>query len=93
MKGQLNATHWERHAYVYVRQSTAAQMLEHKESTKRQYALAQRAQALGWSRASIEVIDEDQGKSGASAEKRSGFSGLTVSLRRWSRDGREPFWP
>jgi hypothetical protein len=41
---------------VYVRQSTAAQVFEHGESTERQYALAGRAAALGWSEPAIEVI-------------------------------------
>ena len=76
MKRQLGHAHWERTAYVYVRQSTAAQILEHTESTKRQYGLVERAKALGWSPSRISVIDEDQGKSGASAQGRDGFARL-----------------
>jgi len=50
--------HLQRHAIVYVRQSTQQQVLEHRESTARQYALTDRAFALGWPRSAIEVIDE-----------------------------------
>lgn len=80
MRGKLDATQLERSAYVYVRQSTAAQVMEHTESTKRQYGLVQRAQGLGWSRAAICVVDEDQGKSGARAEGRNGFSRLVDAV-------------
>lgn len=71
-------------AIVYVRQSTQHQVLEHRESAARQYALADRAVALGWPRAAVEVIDEDQGQSGSSAEGRTGFQRLLseVSLDR-----------
>lgn len=68
--------HLQRRAIVYVRQSTQRQVLEHRESTARQYALADRAVALGWPTAAVEVIDEDQGRSGSSAEGRSGFQRL-----------------
>jgi DNA invertase Pin-like site-specific DNA recombinase len=82
MKRSLDHTHRDRTAYVYVRQSTAAQILEHTESTKRQYGLVDRAQALGWSPSAIEVIDEDQGKSGASAKGRDGFCRLVDAVVR-----------
>ncbi|GMV44599.1 MAG: hypothetical protein AMXMBFR64_63150 [Myxococcales bacterium] len=58
---------------MYVRQSTAAQVQEHVESTQRQYALVERAVALGWEREQVEVVDEDQGRSGKTTEGRSGF--------------------
>ena len=80
MRTSLGHAHWERTAYVYVRQSTAAQILEHTESTKRQYGLVERAQALGWSRGMIEVVDEDQGKSGASSRGRHGFGRLVEAV-------------
>lgn len=76
MTGKIRAVHLERRAYVYVRQSTSAQVHEHVESTQRQYALAERAVRLGWSSAAVEIVDEDQGKSGASAEGRDGFARL-----------------
>jgi DNA invertase Pin-like site-specific DNA recombinase len=82
MKRNLDHTHRDRTAYVYVRQSTAAQILEHTESTKRQYGLVERAHALGWSPSAIEVIDEDQGKSGASGRERDGFARLVDAVVR-----------
>lgn len=80
MRTKLMATHLERRAYVYVRQSTAMQVHEHVESKQRQYALAERAATLGWSRGAIEIVDEDQGKSGASSEGRSGFARLAEAV-------------
>ena len=74
MMQKVNASHLERRAYVYVRQSTTAQVFHNTESTQRQYALAERAVALGWSRNSVEVVDEDLGRSGATADGRTGFS-------------------
>lgn len=74
MTAKLNRTHFERRAFVYVRQSTAMQVHDNLESKQRQYALVERAATLGWSRGSIEVIDEDQGKSGATSEGRTGFA-------------------
>src|SRR5882672_3367904 len=74
MTAKLNQAHFERRAFVYVRQSTAMQVHEHVESRQRQYALVERAATLGWSRGSIEVVDEDQGKSGATSEGRTGFA-------------------
>ena len=56
--------HLQRLAIVYVRQSTQQQVLEHCESTARQYALTDRAIALGWPSVAVEIIDEDQGRSG-----------------------------
>ena len=70
----------KRLAIVYVRQSTQQQVLEHRESTERQYALADRAVALGWPTAAVEVIDEDQGRSGSSAEGRHGFQRLLAEV-------------
>lgn len=61
---KLRPWHLERRAVVYVRQSMPQQVLEHRESTERQYALADRAIALGWTPDQIEIIDEDQGVSG-----------------------------
>ncbi len=80
MTGRIHAQHLERRAYVYVRQSTAKQVFENTESTARQYALAERARALGWSNDAIEIIDEDLGRSGSTTENRSGFSCLTQAI-------------
>jgi len=82
MTGKIQARHLERRAYVYVRQSTAKQVFENTESTVRQYALAERALALGWAREAIEIIDADLGHSGKSAQDRSGFRDLTQAVAR-----------
>lgn len=80
MKTKLTPTHLERRAYVYVRQSTAMQVHEHVESKQRQYALVERAASLGWGRGDIVVVDEDQGKSGATSEGRTGFARLADAV-------------
>jgi DNA invertase Pin-like site-specific DNA recombinase len=77
---KITDEHLQRHAIVYVRQSTQHQVLEHRESTARQYALTDRAVVLGWPQAAVEVIDEDQARSGSSAEGRSGFQRLMTEV-------------
>jgi DNA invertase Pin-like site-specific DNA recombinase len=72
--------HLQRLAYLYVRQSTLQQVLEHTESTVRQYALRERALALGWPPERIHVIDQDLGHSGASAADRLGFQHLVADV-------------
>lgn len=81
---KVTASHLKRDAYLYVRQSTVRQVFENTESTKRQYALRQRAVALGWPTERVHVIDSDLGQSGASAADREGFQELVaeVSLGR-----------
>jgi DNA invertase Pin-like site-specific DNA recombinase len=59
---KVTADHLSRDAYLYVRQSTLRQVVENTESTKRQYALRQRAVALGWAVEGVVVIDSDQGQ-------------------------------
>ena len=63
-----------------MRQSTPQQVAEHQESTARQYALVGRAFDLGWPRECVQVIDEDLGKSGQSAEGRPGFQRLLAEV-------------
>jgi DNA invertase Pin-like site-specific DNA recombinase len=77
---KLRPWHLDRVALVYVRQSTPQQVLEHKESTARQYALADRAVALGWPRERVVTIDDDLGKSGRSIEGRPGFQRLLAEV-------------
>src|SRR5438093_8849835 len=77
---KIRPQHHARKALVYVRQSTLAQVRLHTASTARQYDLVARALALGWAREQIEVIDQDQGRSGASAERRDGFQGLVAQV-------------
>lgn len=72
--------HLKRSAYLYIRQSTLRQVFENTESTERQYALRQRAVALGWPQEQIVVIDSDQGQSGASAAGRDGFQQLVADV-------------
>lgn len=69
--------HRERQAYVYVRQSTPDQLLHNHESRRRQYALADRARALGWS--DVVVVDDDLGRSGGGVE-RPGFERLLAAI-------------
>ena len=77
---KLRPWHLDRVAVVYVRQSTPQQVHDHKESTARQYALADRAVALGWSRDRVNTIDDDLGKSGQSIEGRVGFQRLLAEV-------------
>jgi DNA invertase Pin-like site-specific DNA recombinase len=72
--------HLDRKAIVYIRQSSPQQVAEHKESTARQYALADLAVALGWPRERVEVVDADQGRSGQTAVGRFGFQYLLAEL-------------
>jgi len=77
---KITPRHLRRTAYLYVRQSSMRQVFENTESTKRQYALRQRAVALGWAHDQIVVIDSDQGQSGASAVEREGFQHLVAEV-------------
>src|ERR1017187_8359398 len=77
---KVTASHLARKAYLYVRQSTLRQVLENRESTKRQYARRERATALGWSSDQVIVIDSDLGQSGASAADREGFQMLVSEV-------------
>jgi DNA invertase Pin-like site-specific DNA recombinase len=77
---KLRAWHRERLAVVYVRQSTAQQVLAHQESTRLQYGLVARAEALGWPTERVLVIDDDLGKSGTSATRRAGFQRLVSEI-------------
>ena len=77
---KVTARHLSRQAMLYVRQSTLHQVLENTESTARQYALRERAIALGWEASRIVVIDSDLGQSGASAVDREGFQRLVAEV-------------
>ena len=77
---KVTALHLKRDAYLYVRQSTLRQVFENTESTERQYALRQRAVALGWPAERVIVIDSDLGLSGASAVGREGFQRLVAEV-------------
>lgn len=77
---KIRSWHLQRQAIVYVRQSTPQQVLEHTESTERQYALVERAVALGWPRSAVEIIDEDLGRSASCVEGRLGFQRLLAEV-------------
>jgi DNA invertase Pin-like site-specific DNA recombinase len=78
--GKVTGSHLAKTAYLYVRQSTLRQVLEHTESAQRQYALRQRAIQLGWPTERVVVIDTDQGQSGTSAADREGFQRLVAEV-------------
>ena len=77
---KITVSHLQRRAFLYIRQSSPRQVLENKESTERQYALQQRAVALGWPPEQITVVDNDQGQSGQSAADREGFQKLVTEV-------------
>ena len=77
---KIRPDHLERRAFIYVRQSTLFQVREHTASTARQYDLVQRARDLGWAPTQITVIDQDQGRSGASSTGRTGFQALIADV-------------
>jgi len=79
-RAKITASHLARQAIVYLRQSSPAQVEHNRESTQRQYALANRARELGWSDEQIVVIDEDLGLSGAGSVARAGFARLTTEV-------------
>lgn len=77
---KIQGHHRDRLAVVYVRQSTLQQLTRHQESTRLQYGLVERALQLGRPRTQVVVIDEDLGKSGATAEGRAGFQRLVAEV-------------
>jgi DNA invertase Pin-like site-specific DNA recombinase len=79
-RSKLTASHLRRTAFVYVRQSSQAQLERNVESTERQYALMQRAIELGFAREQVVVIDEDLGISGSGLSDRSGFARLAAEV-------------
>jgi hypothetical protein len=86
---KIHPEHLDRAAVVYVRQSTRHQVLEHTESTRLHYALAERAVALGWARSQITVIDDDLGMSAATADSGRALPG---SSRRSRWDVQASAW-
>jgi DNA invertase Pin-like site-specific DNA recombinase len=77
---KVRPEHLRRDAFLYVRQSTLRQVFENTESGQRQYALRERAVALGWPLERIHTIDSDLGISGAHAENRDGFQHLVSEV-------------
>ena len=96
---KITAEQLERSAIVYVRQSTAFQVVNNIESGRRQYGLIERAHQLGWT--DVQVIDDDLGRSGggivrpgfekllaAICERRVGAV-LSIEASRLARNGRD----
>jgi hypothetical protein len=90
---KITPEHLARGAFIYVRQSTADQLLHNHESRRRQYGLADRARQLGWQE--IVVIDDDLGRSGSGVSR----PGLNACWRRFVRGAparcsrsRRPAW-
>src|SRR6201998_2233090 len=77
---KITAEHLRRCAIVYVRQSSTTQVEHNRESTARQYDLAERAARLGWRRDQVKVIDEDLGISGSGLSERTGFARMTAEV-------------
>lgn len=80
MTSKVTPRHLERLAMVYVRQSSPQQVQRHQESTRLQYGLVERAVSLGWPRERVVIIDDDMGRSGATAEGRPGFQRLMAEV-------------
>jgi DNA invertase Pin-like site-specific DNA recombinase len=77
---KITSDHLRRRAVVYVRQSSTTQVEHNRESTARQYQLAERAATLGWTRDQVIVIDEDLGVSGSGLAERTGFARMTAEV-------------
>jgi DNA invertase Pin-like site-specific DNA recombinase len=77
---KITSDHLRRRAVVYVRQSSTTQVEHNRESTARQYQLAERAVALGWTREQVKVFDEDLGVSGSGLAERAGFARMTAEV-------------
>src|SRR5260370_4765485 len=80
LSAKVFSRHLDRLAVVYVRQSSARQVLENRESTQLQYRLQDRAVALGWAETQVLVIDEDLGQSGQSIAGRPGVQRLLAEV-------------
>ena len=76
MHSKITSDHLGRGAVVYIRQSNPSQIVEHTESGRRQYALAETARTMGF--ASITVIDDDLGRSGSGLVERPGFQKMAA---------------
>jgi len=77
---KVQLSHTQRTAFVYIRQSSPAQVEYNRESTARQYALVDKACHLGWAKEQVIVIDEDLGLTGSGWAKRSGFARMTAEV-------------
>jgi DNA invertase Pin-like site-specific DNA recombinase len=77
---KIQPEHRARRAFVYARQSTPAQVVQHRTSTERQLDLATRARELGWPESNIEIVADDLGRSGRYTEGREGFQRMAAEM-------------
>ena len=77
---KITAAHLRRRAFVYVRQSSSAQVERNRESTERQYRLVERAVEMGWHHDQVHLVDEDLGITGSGLADRSGFTNMTAEV-------------
>src|SRR5436309_13011993 len=84
MIGKVKDQHTRKPAYIYLRQSTMAQVHYHQESTERQYALKDKALQLGWTPSMIRILDRDLGVSGSHMTGREDLR-LSWPMYRWAR--------
>jgi Resolvase, N terminal domain len=80
MNPKIQEHHRRKPAYIYLRQSTPGQVLHHRESTERQYALREKARELGWSESLIRTLDQDLGKTGTEMTRREDFKTLVADV-------------
>ena len=80
MNPKVQEHHRSKPAYIYLRQSTPGQVLHHRESTERQYALREKARELGWSESLIRTLDQDLGKTGTEMTRREDFKTLVADV-------------
>jgi DNA invertase Pin-like site-specific DNA recombinase len=80
MSTKITDQHRQKMACVYLRQSTQGQLRHHQESTERQYALKDKALALGWAPTQVRILDRDLGLSGTQSHNRADFKALVADV-------------
>ncbi len=80
MNPKVQEHHRRKPAYIYLRQSTPGQVLHHRESTERQYALREKARELGWNESLVRTLDQDLGKTGTEMTRREDFKTLVADV-------------
>jgi DNA invertase Pin-like site-specific DNA recombinase len=80
MNPKIQEHHRHKPAYIYLRQSTPGQVLHHRESTERQYALREKARELGWNESLVRTLDQDLGKTGTEMTRREDFKTLVADV-------------
>ncbi len=88
---KIQSKYYDRIVFVHVRQFAPLQVIENRESTERQYHLRERAIELGWPPSRVEVIDEDQGRSGCTPHTAPDSSAWRQT-RSWARSGLWSCW-